>query len=101
MNHKDKALQVLEENNKTTKDIKWVGFPYHGYYDSLEDYYNSGIGDYDCSSYYIPGTIVIVGDDWWLELWSDPEPYPGGQCSGWEFRTFPKKPEEKISANES
>ena len=85
MNLLKETLEILEENNKTEKDVLFV--EYKGYFD-FERF--KAIADFDYDDGYggaeIPN-IGIVGDNWWLER----REYDGSEW--WEFKTIPKKSE--------
>jgi len=87
MNLLKETLEILEENNKTEKDVLFV--EYEGYitfekFKEISDFeYDSGFGGAE-----IPD-INVVGKDWWLERGE----YDGSEW--WEFKTIPKKPKNR------
>jgi hypothetical protein len=88
------TLETLTRNGKSPADVRWVGsttdqyskIPTHaaGSWDefaALADFkYDDGYGGNE-----IVSTLVIVGDDWWLERGE----YDGSEW--WEYKTLPKR----------
>jgi hypothetical protein len=84
-NLKTETLRMLNDNNKTWSDVRWIG---HGdgsiklhpdYFLEIADReYNSGYGGQEVNT-----ALVVVGDDWWLERCE----YDGSEW--WEFNTIP------------
>lgn len=86
----DSLNLCLEENGKTLDDVRWVGckdfyiplwnfialadkFPFDGY-----------------SQGKIPEDILVVGDDWWVDLFC-----PHFGSDKWTFKSMPKYPARK------
>jgi hypothetical protein len=81
------TLEVLENINKTVKDVLWVGSRDGEYCISWEDFekisdinYDSGYGSNEIIS-----DLVVVGNNWWLERGE----YDGSEW--WNFKTTPLK----------
>ena len=90
MNLLKETIEVLKENGKTLKDIKWVGS--RDYLIELEKLkgifnieYDEGFGAPE-----IAEDLFVVGEDWWLER----HEYDGSEW--WEFKSVPKKPTKII-----
>ena len=86
MNLKEETLQVLKDNGKTTKDIRWVGgskytIPTELFWKLADVEYNDGFGAQEVAK-----DLVVVGDDWWLER----AEYDGSEW--WEYKTLPVEP---------
>lgn len=80
------TLSVLVKNNKTVKDVLWVGCP--EFKSSWENFEKIANIEYD-EGYGAPEVatdLVIVGDGFWLER----AEYDGSEW--WEFKTMPKVP---------
>lgn len=90
MNLARETLDILKENGKTIHDVRWVG-----HYDSdrkkrisVDEFFVAAMRtnyDNDYGSPEIDTSLVVVGDDWWLER----AEYDGSEW--WEFKTLPKK----------
>jgi len=86
MNLLKETLEILAKNNKTPKDVLWIGSK-DGYstwenFERLADtIYSSGYGSIEVAE-----DLVIVGKDWWLERGE----YDGSEW--WEFKRKPKQP---------
>lgn len=89
MNLLEETYEILEENNKFWKEIKYIVIDKNGVQKQLDsiafmlaalmiDYEN------DCSKAKINPYIKIVGKDWWLER----VVYNG--IEKWAFKTTPK-----------
>jgi len=80
----EETLKVLECNGKTSGDVVWVGDKYKKTtwenFKILSNFnYDNGYGGNE-----IEGSLLIVGDTWWLER----EEYDGSEW--WEFKEHPK-----------
>ena len=63
--------EILENNEKSFDDVKWIGT------------LNDGI-EHVCLG------LLVVGDNWWLER----HEYDGSEW--WEFKTIPNKPKGEL-----
>ena len=87
MNFKEETIGVLQANNKTIFDIKWVGtwyarMPLENFFEAWDcEYDNNGFGSQE-----VAHDLMVVGEDWWLER----HVYGGSEC--WEFKELPKMP---------
>lgn len=89
-NLKFETLEILKENGKTIKDIRWVGskdiaIPLDLFWILADTEYNNGFG-----SQKVARDLVVVGDNWWLERGE----YDGSEW--WEYKEKPKEPEFLI-----
>lgn len=102
----EETKEILAEHNLTIEDIKWVGCAsndtFHwsctSFSDIHPDTYEIPVEvfcmlasqDYDSShgSTEVRESLVVVGDDWWLER----AEYDGSEW--WEFKTMPIRPKE-------
>lgn len=80
------TLDFLKQYNKTPADVHWVGSGKAiGTWDEFAVFanfdYDDGYGGNE-----VDGSLVIVGDNWWLERGE----YDGAEW--WEFKTLPIKP---------
>lgn len=93
------TITALEENGKTPADVMWVGtreadesMYFYGEhkpsagswsdFEKLADFtYDSGFGGQE-----IYQTLVVVGENWWLER----HEYDGSEW--WEYKRLPIKP---------
>lgn len=78
------TLKVLERNGKTSGDVVWVGDKYKK--TTWENFKNISNFNYDngYGGNEIEGSLLIVGDTWWLERGE----YDGSEW--WEFKEHPK-----------
>ena len=92
------TIGCLIENGKTPSDVLWVqhsilesGKWPRGYKTTWEDFCAKANFEYDNDYGWveIPGDLLIVGRDFWLER----DEYDG--CEWWEFKTIPSEPEEQ------
>src|SRR3972149_3729308 len=85
------TIKILEQNNKTIKDVLWVGskdlwFTWE-HFESIADIeYGPGYGHNE-----IVHDLIVVGDNWWLERYV----YDGKEW--WVFKTLPPKPLQQIN----
>ena len=95
MNLARETLDILKECGKTIQDARWVGY-YDGdrnkrisvdefFVAAMRTNYDNGYGSAE-----IDTSLVVVGDDWWLER----AEYDGSEW--WEFKTMPKKDEYEV-----
>ena len=79
----EETLEVLECNGKTSGDVVWVGNKYKK--TTWENFKNISNFNYDngYGGNEIGGTLLIVGDTWWLERGE----YDGSEW--WEFKEHP------------
>lgn len=80
----EETLHALKYNGKTPKDVLWVGDKYKKTtwenFKILSNFnYDNGYGGSE-----IEGSLLIVGDTWWLERGE----YDGSEW--WEFKEHPK-----------
>lgn len=80
------AIGVLQANDKTPADVRWVGASSGALAISWDEFalladraYDSGFGHCE-----VAPDLVIVGDDWWIER----KEYAGREW--WEFKTPPQ-----------
>ena len=97
VNFKKEILDTLKINNKTTKDIEWLGFNDCVIENDIENFLSlADIGHevgFGCPT--IDDSFLIVGKDWWIEV----DDYDGYQDL--VFRTKPSKPEKTIKVNKT
>jgi hypothetical protein len=80
-------VEELEENNKTIKDIFWVGtneatIDRAQFLEETKDIeYDNGFGGAEIAS-----DLILVGVDWWLSRGE----YDGSEW--WTFNTLPRRP---------
>ena len=91
----EETLEALKENNKTFKDVLWIGG--EDFEISKENFIElAKISEYDNGYGYqmVAEDLVVVGNDWWLERGE----YDGSEW--WDFKTMPSRPNniQKISA---
>ena len=95
------TIECLNDNDKQTSDVLWVGRDYTDWREPLnpkpvcykstwDDFclkanfmYDDGYGGNE-----IPMDLIVVGKDFWLER----HEYDGSEW--WEFKTMPVEPEE-------
>ena len=88
-NLKHEILKILDENNKTISDIKFIRYRDRKYnidtfFRIADRGYNDGYGT-KCVL-----NIQIVGNDWWIER----HEYDGSEW--WEYKQLPLEPAEEI-----
>lgn len=85
MNLLQETLEKLGEHGVTKDDVRWVGakdwFTWEEYAKLADMEYDDGYGGQE-----ICASLVVVGDDWWLER----HEYDGSEW--WEFKKLPIKP---------
>ena len=99
----EETLSTLEAHNKTLTDIEYISFQVSvetldgkGFENidieldidlntAFDFKYDNGLG-----GNYVNHTLKLVGKDFWLERGE----YDGSEW--WEFKSFPKKPKQKI-----
>ena len=84
MNLLKETIKILEENNKTVKDVLWIGTSESkinwSEFEILGDFnYDSGFGGAIINS-----DLIVRGKGFWLER----HEYDGSEW--WEFKTLPK-----------
>lgn len=92
----NETILYLKYNQKTTKDILWIGSKDGSYSISYEEFeklaknieYDNGFGAQEIAS-----DLVVVGEGWYLER----AEYDGAE--GWNFKTTPKKSQNTKSFN--
>ena len=86
VNFKEETLEVLTRHGRTIRDIRWIGDNSGERTTDVEKFFNSINFKYDdgYGGVAISQSLVIVGDDWWLERGE----YDGAEW--WEFKTIPK-----------
>ena len=92
INFKEETLEILGQYGKTIDDIKWIGdnagertTDIQEFFDRIDFSYNDGSG---CG--FIRQSLVIVGDNWWLER-GEYDVYEWGN-----FKTIPKLSESAV-----
>ena len=97
VNFKKEILDVLKTNNKTTKDIEWLGFNGCVIENDIENFLSLADIEHEvgfgCPT--IDDSFLIVGKDWWIEV----DDYDGYQDL--VFRTKPSKPDKTIRVDKS
>lgn len=85
-NLKDETLAILEANQKTPDDIRWIGCK--DFMISMSDFWKLADTEYDdgYGGQEVATDLVVVGDDWWLERYE----YDGAEW--WEYKKVPVKP---------
>jgi len=91
MNLLRETIDIIEENGKTYKDVRWVGsndfcFTWDEFAAVASVEYDEGYGAPNVAE-----DLVIVGDDWWLERGE----YDGSEW--WEYKTTPRRPSRRMS----
>lgn len=87
----EETIAVLKAHNRIPSEVRWVGAKSFGYF-SWKEFVTLANVDYD-SGYGAPqvaSDLLVVGNDFWLER----HEYDGSEW--WEFKAFPKKPEERA-----
>lgn len=86
MNFRTETLDDLKRNGKTIDDIKWIGNETGERTTDIKKFFNSIDFEYDggFGSNTISLSLVIVGDNWWLERGE----YDGSEW--WNFKTIPR-----------
>lgn len=92
------TIEDLNENNKKTIDVLWVGRHYYDfenkklvtYKATWDEFCMKANFEYDAGfgSAKIPGDLIVVGKDFWLER----HEYDGSEW--WEFKAMPEEPTE-------
>lgn len=91
MNLYKEVIEELKDHDKTVQDIVFVAgdnklIPVDEFMEYARNFnYNAGFG-----SEYVNLSLIIVGDNWWLER----HEYNGAEW--FEFKTIPVKPTEKL-----
>jgi hypothetical protein len=85
------TLESLAAEGKTGDDVRWVGdrifWTTWEQFASVADHeYDSGYGSAE-----VRESLLVVGDDWWLER----HEYDGSEW--WEFKSLPKMPETQAT----
>jgi len=88
MNLLKETIECLSENEKTEKDVIWVGCKKFkscwAHFTKIADIeYDDGYGGAE-----IAQDLLVVGSDFWLER----HEYDGSEW--WEFKQMPKEPEK-------
>lgn len=86
MNLGRETLDELKEHGKTIKDVRWVGAD--DWWETMDGFLVWAIRKNYDDGYGLPEidtSLVVVGDDWWLER----AEYDGSEW--WEFKTLPSK----------
>ncbi len=78
--------EILEHNNKSFKDVLWVGntescISWQDFVKIANFEYDNGFG-----SQKIAEDLLVVGESWWLER----HEYDGSER--WKYKELPKKP---------
>lgn len=85
---------ALAENDKTPRDVKWVGLL--GGYMTWEEF--ASVADWEYDSGFglaeVDKTLTIVGEDWWLVRVTD------DGCEWWTFLAYPNQPDKKADPAE-
>lgn len=96
-NFKKEILDTLKINNKTIKDIEWLGLNGCVIENDIENFLSLADIEHEvgfgCPT--IDGGFLIVGEDWWIEV----DDYDGYQSL--VFRKKPSKPEKTVRVFES
>lgn len=94
MNLLGETIIALKNNGKTIEDVSWVGIKdkyfWWNEFERFADFdYNSSYGSPEINE-----SLVIVGNDWWLERFE----YDG--LENWEFKTLPIRGKKIIPEND-
>jgi hypothetical protein len=89
MNLLEETIKVMAKNNKTIKDVVWVGTregrtSWQEFEKLANKTYYSGYGGENVNL-----DLLVVGKGWWLER----QEYDGSEW--WEFKAFPAMPRKK------
>lgn len=88
MTIKEEILATLDDFDKTTEDIYWVGGM--DFTISLDEFWT--LADQELKKdEFIAGDLVIMGNGFWLS-----REYDYGCCPKWEYHILPDKPEIQI-----
>lgn len=89
MNLLQETLNDLKENGKNSADVRWVGRASINAKCGWDEFVKQANFEYDngYGSAEIPGDLIVVGDDWWLER----AEYDGSER--WEFKAVPAEPD--------
>lgn len=92
------TIEDLNENNKKSTDVLWVGRDYYDfknkkrvtYKTTWDEFCMKANFEYDAGfgSAKIPEDLIVVGKDFWLER----HEYDGSEW--WEFKAMPEEPTE-------
>lgn len=87
----NETLAVLEQYNKTTGDVLWVGSTdvkttWIAFAQVADVEYDEGYGGQEVAE-----DLLIVGETWWLER----HEYDGSEW--WEYKELPVMPEKTIN----
>lgn len=87
MNLLHETIAVLGYNGKLPEDVKWVGRRSTHSVCSWGEFASQSNIEYDNGYGWqeIPGDLVVVGSDWWLER----AEYDGSEW--WEYKKYPVK----------
>lgn len=87
MNLLDETEKILKENNKDWEDVEWIGNKEGDTIVSVDEFVKLADKEYDndFGEPEVLQSLVVVGDNWWLERWD----YDGSE--GWTFKTKPVK----------
>jgi hypothetical protein len=87
----NQTTEVLEQNGKSPRDVRWVGVP-GKWATSWQEFAAHSDFEYDDSygGAEIEEELLVVGDDWWLERGE----YDGSEW--WAFKTMPQGPENLV-----
>ena len=93
MNLLEETKAILENNDKSLKDIEWIGTSKHYVnkekaLELFDKEYDSGYGAQEVAT-----NLKVVGKDWWLER----HEYDGSEW--WEMKKMPIKPDEELQIN--
>lgn len=87
LNLLSETTDVLAEHKRSTSDVRWVGN--HNLWMSWDEFaaiadvtYDAGFGGANVNE-----TLLIVGDDWWMER----HEYDGSEW--WEYKSLPIRPD--------
>jgi hypothetical protein len=91
MNLLKETLYILEQNNKSEKDILWIGnlqfkITWENFKQIADVEYDSGYG-----SSQVAQDLLIVGNGWWLERGE----YDGSEW--WSYKETPRMPNGTIT----
>lgn len=88
----EETINKLEKCGKTEHDIRWIGtrsgrYEYSDLKSLFDVNYDAGYGGAEINE-----SLLVVGDDWWLER----HEYDGSEW--WEFKSLPMMPEQVVRA---
>lgn len=86
--------EVLEDNGKSFEDVQWIGtstgeISLASFLEQADINYDNSFGIVEVNQ-----TLVVVGNDWWLER----NEYDGSEW--WEYKELPEKPKRQVTSSD-